>query len=317
MTGMTVISYSQWIDSGRTRAALRAAVASGEVVRLRRGVVAEPGDPGAASLHRLRILGAAPVLGPSTFFGHESAAVLHGLPLLTNRLDEVVAVRAGGGHGAITATLHARTAKLGGDDVTLVDGLPVTNLDRTVCDLARRLPFPEAVMVTDAGLRLGADRTELLARCAAGRGCRMAERAVLFGDPLAESPGESLSRVRFHQARLPVPELQHEVFDHDGELVGRLDFWWRDQGLAGEFDGLVKYGRLLRPGESVEQVVLAEKRREQRLFDLGIRVIRWTWSDLWSPALTARVAAALQRPDAVPRASLVAEGSLQGAGPRR
>ncbi|MCA0306226.1 MAG: type IV toxin-antitoxin system AbiEi family antitoxin domain-containing protein [Actinobacteria bacterium] len=42
---MTVISYSQWIDSGRTRAALRAAVASGEVVRLRRGSSQSPGIP--------------------------------------------------------------------------------------------------------------------------------------------------------------------------------------------------------------------------------------------------------------------------------
>ena len=35
--------------------------------------------------------------------------------------------------------------------------------------------------------------------------------------------------------------------------MARPDFWWEERGLAGEFDGMVKYGRLLRPGQSVEE----------------------------------------------------------------
>ncbi len=314
---MTVITYSDWVDRGRTRAELRAALSGGQVVRLRRGAVAEGGDRSAAELHRLKLEAAAPLLGPATCFGHESAAVLHQLPLLGPRLAEVVAIRAGGGHGAISPTLHARRATLSPADVTMIDGLPVTTLARTVCDLVRRLPFPEAVMVADAGMRQGADLAEMLAKCARGRGCRMAERALRFGDPRAESAGESLSRVRLHQAHLPPPNLQHEVFDPDGELVARLDFWWEGQRLAGEFDGLVKYTKLVRPGESTERVVLAEKRREQRLFDLGIRVVRWTWGDLWGPELAGRIGAALRATPDPSRASVAAEGQSPGAGPQR
>jgi hypothetical protein len=55
-------------------------------------------------------------------------------------------------------------------DATQVDGLPVTSLFRTTCDLTRRLPFPEAVMVADAALRSGLDRGELVQRVVGGRG---------------------------------------------------------------------------------------------------------------------------------------------------
>ena len=48
----------------------------------------------------------------------------------------------------------------------------------------------------------------------------------------------------------------------------------------GEFDGRVKYGRLLKPGQSVEQIVDEEKLREDALRDLGWQVVRWVWRDL-------------------------------------
>jgi hypothetical protein len=51
--------------------------------------------------------------------------------------------------------------------------------------------------------------------------------------------------------------------------------------VLGEFDGRVKYGRLLKPGQSIEEVVYREKLREDALRDLGWRVIRWTWVDLY------------------------------------
>ena len=48
---------------------------------------------------------------------------------------------------------------------------------------------------------------------------------------------------------LPVPVLQQSLRDRDGE-IGRVDFWWRDHGLVGEFDGRLKYhvGCARRPG---------------------------------------------------------------------
>jgi hypothetical protein len=59
-----------------------------------------------------------------------------------------------------------------------------------------------------------------------------------------------------------------------------VDFWWEAQRLAGEFDGLVKYGRLLRPGQTAADAVVAEKLREDGLRDQDVRVVRWIWKDL-------------------------------------
>ena len=66
--------------------------------------------------------------------------------------------------------------------------------------------------------------------------------------------------------------------------------------LLGEFDGAVKYGRLLRPGESPGDAVVREKRREDGLRELGFDMIRWGWSDLDVPrTLYPRIAAAVSR----------------------
>jgi hypothetical protein len=77
---------------------------------------------------------------------------------------------------------------------------------------------------------------------------------------------------------LPAPELQYEVFDNDGRLVGRTDFAWPAYRLFGEFDGQGKYLRNLKPGQSVADVVLAEKQREDRIRELTRwSFVRVTW----------------------------------------
>ncbi len=66
--------------------------------------------------------------------------------------------------------------------------------------------------------------------------------------------------------------------------------------MLGEFDGRVKYGRLLRPRQDPGDVVFAEKRREDEMRDAGWGVVRWVWADLADPdRLGARVRRALQR----------------------
>lgn len=279
---MTVITLTDWLDQGRSRAELKDALRDGDLRPLRRGVVTDAVAAGPVDLHRLKVRAAAGVIGPGTYFAQESAAVLHELPLLTRRLAEVVAVRTGGGHGQVTAGLHTRSGDVAEGDVTSIDGLPVTGLARTVSDLVRRLPFPEAVMVADAGLRQGLEKEDLLDRTASGRGCRMARAAIAFADKRSESAGESLSRVRIHRAGLPVPELQFVALGSDGRFLGRLDFWWEEQCLAGEFDGMAKYSTLRAPGVTTEEVIRAEKRREQAIVAEGVRLVRWTWPDLWN-----------------------------------
>lgn len=90
--------------------------------------------------------------------------------------------------------------------------------------------------------------------------------------------------VRVIAAGLPLPRLQHTFQTSDGEA--RADFDW-DGRLIGEFDGLQKYGRLLRPGETTRDALIREKQREDALRSQGIMVIRWTWVMLERGGLVA------------------------------
>jgi hypothetical protein len=101
--------------------------------------------------------------------------------------------------------------------------------------------------------------------------------------------------VALDRAGIPVPTLQWEVW-RGRVLLGRCDFAWPEFGVVGEFDGQVKYGRLLQPDQDPGEVVYQEKLREDALRAEGLHVVRWTWRDLRAFAPTAtRLRQALAR----------------------
>ena len=85
--------------------------------------------------------------------------------------------------------------------------------------------------------------------------------------------------------RYPRPDLQQDIFDGVGKFVARVDFYWKEQRTVGEFDGKMKYGRALKPGKSIEEVLFEEKRREDALRDLGWQIVRWLWADIYRPGV--------------------------------
>lgn len=107
-----------------------------------------------------------------------------------------------------------------------------------------------------------------------------ARRVVAFANGLSESVGESRSRVAIAAAGLPPPVLQWEVCSRSALWLGRVDFAWPQFGTVAEFDGRIKYGRLLRPGQDPGDAVFEEKRREDAIRDEDLRMTRWTWADL-------------------------------------
>ena len=108
-----------------------------------------------------------------------------------------------------------------------------------------------------------------------------------LADGRSASVAESRSKYFFYAHGFPAPELQFAVYD-GSELIGTTDFAWPSLGLLGEFDGRVKYGRLLRPGEEPGDAVFREKRREDQLRRVtGWRVVRFVWADLQRPDQTA------------------------------
>ena len=265
---------------------VRALVRARELVHVRRGAYALPGpDEESTTLewrHRRLVSATVAQLGAGAVVSHGSAAVLHGLPVWSRTIARVHVTR-DRSHGAKRrGVVEVHAAPLGRDDVTVLDGVAVTTLARTTADLARTLPHPQAVAVADAALAQGLNRDELDATAASMShwpGVRQARRVLAFADARSESPGESVSRVLI-DARLPTPELQQDIADPRGKVVARVDFRWPGHRTVGEFDGKHKYGRLLLPGQPPGDVVYAEKRREDKIRDLGEQVVRWVWDEL-------------------------------------
>jgi hypothetical protein len=92
---------------------------------------------------------------------------------------------------------------------------------------------------------------------------------------------------------IPYPELQWSVVTADGVTVARTDFAWIDACHTGEFDGLVKYGRLnpyaADPGRTIED----EKVREDSVRAESLGMSRWIWVDL-APLRQRRTAARIR-----------------------
>jgi hypothetical protein len=258
----------------------------GDLVQLRRGAYAreQARERSVDQAHRDLIRATIPQLRDDAVVSHASAAVLHGLPVWSKAIDRVHVTRNGSGGGKRRSLVHVHASPLGGGDVTSIGGIPVTSLARTVLDLCRTLPFEQAVAAGDHALRLGLLATaleEAMTLLEGWPGTRQARRAIAFLDGRSESAGESVSRVRIHEAGLPAPVPQREIYGPDGRLVARVDFCWEEQRTVGEFDGKIKYGRLLKPGQSIEDVLFDEKRREDALRDLGWQIVRWLWADLY------------------------------------
>ncbi|MFP5021047.1 hypothetical protein [Pseudonocardia phyllosphaerae] len=270
-------------------------IRTGVLVPVRRGTYrlasAEPPATSEA-MHALRARAAAPDLAPDAVFGFATAAVLLGLPLWRVRLDTVHLLRPRPNGARTRGGLQVHSGRLPPDDVAVLDGLRVTTAARTAVDLARTLAPEQALVPLDAALQRAvvATRTarhdpaaatseqvtEVLLRTGRTHGAPAARRLLALADPLCESPGESRSRLRMHLAGLPAPVTQWPV----PGTSHRADFAWPELGVVGEFDGRLKYGRSLRPGDDVNEVLWREKRREDRIRETGLGVIRWIWLNI-------------------------------------
>jgi Protein of unknown function (DUF559) len=268
---------------------------------MRRGVYATrtavdwAGDDQART-HALRILAIRATVGQAAVASFHSAALLHHLDLLTPPA-----------RGTVTLTLPpARTwnrpasdgvvfhsADLPPEHLTTLYTLPVTTAARTVIDLARTLPFRDAVVVADSALRAErATRPELLQvldSCASWPGVKQARRVAAFADERAGSALQSAARVVFDESGLDPPDLQAAIhLPRDAFLV---DFFWPGHRVIAEADGLATYPA----GDDLA----ARFKRDRLLRGAGYKVVHFTGRELVkTPELViARIRLALAAPD--------------------
>lgn len=264
-------------------------VVARQLQRLRHGAYVDPTDVAdmfPAEKHRLRIEATARALRRPAVVSHVSAAILHGLPVWAMDLGRAHFTRNQTAGGFTTRWLRMHAAALSEREIDVVSGLAVTSVVRTVADLARSEPFEQAVVSGDGALNQAratpSELVEAVAEFRGRRGFPAATRAITFMDERSESAGESRSRVIMQRLGLPVPQLQR-VVRHRRRHLGRVDFCMDQHGVVGEFDGLGKYQRGRRPGESAGDVVVREKQREDAIRQTGAVVVRWVWHELDTP----------------------------------
>jgi hypothetical protein len=247
--------------------------------------------------HRLLVMAIASTTASDPVFSHHAAAALWRIPLLghwPSKID-VTVPSATGGRSSGQIRRHCRASFP--PPLAQIDGMLVTTLARTAADLARALPFRDGVAVLDAVLspRFGDHETTRASIAAelrsgsGGRGVRTARAGLDFATHLSESVWESASRVVLHQLGFPPPVLQQE-FRWSSRNSYRVDFWWPQFRIIGEFDGLVKYGTERdESAASGREALVREKVREDRLRALSSGFARWTAADVREPARLADI----------------------------
>jgi hypothetical protein len=280
-----VFTAAEAVAAGHRHSEIQNLTGSGRWVRLRRGVLITADDleraRGNGLAHRVDCVAVLLALDrPRTTVSHVSAAQLWGVPVPRSaagpiRLTDPDRWRRGEGYVMSRAPLRAGEAWRSGP-------LRLTSAPRTLVDCAREWPLDDAVVAMDAALL--ADRTTIDQLRDAAKaiqhwpGASAAARAVALADGRAESPLETRGRLRIVGSGLPLPELQVEMRT-GGRLVGVVDAWFEEAAVAVEFDGRVKYTDPWR-GRSPERVLWEEKRREDELRALDIRVVRIADVDL-------------------------------------
>ncbi|SCX56855.1 hypothetical protein SAMN03159343_3520 [Klenkia marina] len=189
----------------------------------------------------------ATVLPATATFGLQTAAALHGAPVVRTPTRPQVVVLPGTApprHRGLVAVSRDLTPS---DVVVLVDRvtraplLRVTSGARTWLDLAATTPDDELVAIGDALLRSGRmtaeQLTDLLARSDRVRGVRRARHRAPQLDGRAMSRPESLIRVWLLDSDLPDPEIQPAVLDRNGDEVAHNDLGWRRYRVRVEYEG--------------------------------------------------------------------------------
>ena len=285
----------EYIADGYTDYQLARLVAAGVLHRVRHGAYVEralwdgltPPDR-----HRLTARAVLRTAHPLTALTHVSAVVERRIPVWGITLDEVHTTRTDGVGARREAGVVHHVGQLVEDDVEVVDGVRVSPAPRSAVEVIATAGTEAALVVVNGMLHAGAmTREELVESVKAMKHwpyTLSAHLVLAMADDRMESVAETRTYFMCWQQKIPLPEPQHVVLDRDGSVIARVDFAWPELGVFLEFDGRIKYERYRREGESLEDYVIREKKRAERVCMVtGWVCIRIGWADLEKPIATA------------------------------
>ncbi len=260
------VATSAQIRTWMTRHAFQRAIDSGVLERVWQGIYCR-GEPS----EQLLLHGLDLSCGQKVPLCLASAAAVHGFD--TEGSPDLHVLNPPGGQLRSTdgMVVHRRD----GAPLTCVAGRYVTAPAWTAIEVARALRRPRALATLDAALRSGTcTRTDLWRAAieqAGRRGIVAVRNLIALADGRAESPMESEARLVMLDGGLPTPELQFEVIDGNGQ-VRRLDFAWKQDKLAVEYDSLDWHGN--------PDALRNDRRRTAALMDVGWTVIAIVFDDV-------------------------------------
>lgn len=289
--GRSVATTRQLVAAGLNERFIGSAVRAGILYRLRRGVYTPmkswaglpPWDQ-----DKLVLSGHIVATGGQHVYSHFSAARLHNLHLWSSSraIHVLASYGASPSRGVGDVLVHREIIK---PDALVQRYIPGTGLARfttielTVLQCALTATFEQAVVIGDSAFHKGLDMEvldALLVKFAHVKGIKRARAVVKALNRLAESAGETRTRLIIAELPIEQPELQVEFNTYTGRY--RVDFAWRGIKLILEFDGNSKYSGYAQP---TEQALIDERERENALIELGWRFIRIKWKHLANPEL--------------------------------
>jgi very-short-patch-repair endonuclease len=209
--------------------------------------------------------------GCDSLVSHASAAGLWRVLVGVPRPDEVRVIVVGGHRQRPGVKIH-RIATVMADERTVLEGIPITTPARTLYDLASEVGYRrlERAVAEAIALRI-ATLEEVVAMADRQWGRRGAGRlrAVVAAGRRPDrtrSPAEEGALALIRSGGLPAPLVNHRIAGHE------VDFFWPDRRIAVEVDGYAFH--------SSPRAYALDRRRDGRLFDEGIRVLRITWQDI-------------------------------------
>jgi hypothetical protein len=244
-------------------------------------------------LMRLRARAVLRTAHPTSVLSHQTALAEYGVPLWGVDTDSVHVTRTDRRPGRREAGVIHHSTLTDPCEWVLRDGVPVMSPTRAALEVVTS-ESPEVGLVVlsgvlNAGLASPVELHEAWVRTDRWPGSLSARLVLPRADARLTSVGESRTWHLFHAHGIPRPEPQVSVYDSDGQLIGTVDFAWRREGVFLEFDGRAKYEVHRRPGETLNEYVRREKRREEAICaTTGWVCLRITWADLDRPYDTAR-----------------------------
>lgn len=291
-----VLLRRELIAEGLTDRDICAQVKAGALTKLRYGAYVPTQllhEVDGVAMMRARARAVLRTAHESAVLSHQNGLAEHGVPLWGVGLDETHLTRTDGRAGRREAGVVHHRAALDAPWWSVHHGVPVVHPARAAIEVATA-HGAEAGLVAACGVlhRELATLAELHDAAAAARHWpgSLGTRLVLArADARLTNVAEARTWHLFFEQRIPRPEPQVHVLDESGNLLGIVDFLWAGLGVFLEFDGRIKYEQHRRPGESLADYLMREKRREEQIcVQKGWICIRVTWADLQRPTVLAR-----------------------------